>query len=178
MSRWSRALDEHREVVGDAVAVIEAIPSTLWSQPLGPSRWTFAAMALHIGQAYEFSRNAALRGDEMRLRVPAAAAWIARHTLLPLSLATRRFPQGARAPREVRPDESLALTLTPQACAAHVAARAAEAVGALHAADPSLRVQHAYFGPIPALTALRVLSAHTRHHVSGLRAAEAALRAG
>jgi hypothetical protein len=164
---------EHRAVVADAVTVIAALPPTLWSRPLGPNRWTFAAMSLHIGQAYEFGRDAALRGDAMRLRVPAFAAWIARWTLLPLSLASERFPRGARAPREVRPDEEFALTLTPTDSAARLAARAAEALGALHAADASLRVQHAYFGPIPALTALRVLSAHTRHHTGGLRAATA-----
>ena len=171
MSRWKRAIAEHRAVVAEAATVIESISPDLWPRPLGPDRWTFAAMSLHIGQAYEFGRNAALYGEEMRLRVPPLAAWIARYTVLPISLATKRFPRGARAPREVRPDEAFALTLTPTECAARLLVRADEAVGALHAADSSLRVQHAYFGPLPALTALRVLSAHTRHHVAGIRTA-------
>jgi hypothetical protein len=171
LSRWDRAIAEHHAVVADAVTLIGSLPLDVWARPLGERRWTYAAMSLHIGQAYEFCRDAALHGDEMRLRVSPIVAWVARHTLLPLSLATQRFPRGVGAPREVRPDEAFALKITPAECATRLTAFAGEAVGALHAAPARLRIKHAYFGPIPPISALRVLSAHTRHHVAGIRLA-------
>ena len=36
---------------------------------------------------------------------------------------------------------------------------------------PTTRITHAYFGPLPCFTTLRLLSAHTRHHVRGAAAA-------
>lgn len=108
----------------------------------------------------------------MGLVVPPVAAWFAGHVLLPLALRTHRFPRGAVAPPEVRPSPCDALGLTPRDASAQLAVIATHAAAALHTADhdrPSVRVDHAYFGALPPCTALRLLSAHTRHHTAAIR---------
>jgi hypothetical protein len=107
----------------------------------------------------------------MRLRVPRPAAWFARTVLLPRMLAAERFPRGAEAPAEVRPDLARARAFDQPEMRAHLCAVAEAAARALRDADeqrPAVRVTHAYFGPLRSLAALRLLSAHTRHHAAGV----------
>lgn len=107
----------------------------------------------------------------MRLRTPWVVAWFARSILLPRLLAAQRFPRGARAPSEVVPDPLEASNLTQEAAITRLQRVASEAVitlrdAALH--QPNVRITHAYFGPLKPYDALRLLSAHTRHHAAGM----------
>jgi hypothetical protein len=108
----------------------------------------------------------------MRRRTPAPVAWFARTVLLPRLLALKSFPRGARAPDEVVPDPHLAASLDQAAMRTRLQQAAAEASDALREAArsrPGVRITHAYFGPMRPLLALRLLSAHTRHHTEGMR---------
>jgi hypothetical protein len=178
--RWAAARAEHERAVAEFLRVLRAVPADRWQPPLGPGRWSPAALTLHVARAYEFGCDAVTGGPGMRLRVPALSAWLANRLLLPLLLATGRFPRGARAPAEVMPDLARARTLTPDAAAAHLARVAEEAVDALAGAAgrAGVRITHAYFGTLPPRRALRLLSAHTRHHARGLAAAVRAPGAG
>lgn len=100
-------------------------------------------MLLHVEQSYQLGLDATQGGAGMRLRTSPLFAWIGRRVMLPLMTLTKRFPKGAPAPAEVRPDAE----------AAHAVSR--EAL--------TIRV-HAYFGALDALQTLRILTAHTRHH--------------
>lgn len=107
----------------------------------------------------------------MRLRVSKPYAWLLRTFLLPAVLVTKRFPRGVRVPREVAPDLEEAKRLAPDAAARrlkHVAHEAAEAMRRVGRNRPAPLMTHAYFGPLAPYAAMRLLSAHTRHHARAL----------
>lgn len=172
--RWAAALAEHEAAVSDFRTQCEAVAPGDWQRAPAPGKWSPAAVALHICRAYELGRDAVDSGASMRLLVAPPVAWFARVVVLPAFLATRRFPRGARAPGEVVPDAEEARALLQGAAIARLERVSGEAAIALRKAAgtrPLPRVRHAYFGPLPPHAALRLLSAHTRHHARGLRAA-------
>ena len=102
--RWSAALREHESVVREFLAACGRIAPEYWQRAPVPGKWTAAAVVLHVCRAYELGRDAAAGGESMRLKVSPSAALISRMLILPVVLATHRFPRGARSPREVVPD--------------------------------------------------------------------------
>lgn len=168
---WAAAAVEHDEAVRAFLAAMAGVHPDAWQRPRAPGKWSPAALALHVCRAYEFGHDAAATGAVMRLKVPPAAAWVSRVVVLPLLLALDRFPKGADAPGEVLPDLDEAGRLTPALLATRLGASAGQALALLRdtaRANRSFRCTHAYFGPMRALTTLRLLSAHTRHHARGL----------
>jgi DinB superfamily len=169
--RWTTALTEHAGAVGGFLDALGHVTPEAWHRPPAPRAWSPAALALHICQSYEFGRDAVSGGPGMRLLVSPWQARLAGMLVLPLMLATRRFPRGAKAPAEVTPDDADAQALTPEAAVRRLQRAADEAAAALQRAAaerPARTVTHAYFGDLPPLTVLRLLSAHTRHHTPTL----------
>lgn len=169
--RWQAAIAEHDAAVAAFAAALDRVPAAAWQLEPAPGRWAPAAVALHVCLAYEYGCQAAVGAGAMRLRVPPLAAWASRTFLLPMVLRTGRFPQGAAAPREVRPDLTEAAALTPAAATQRLDAASQRAAALLRAAAearPARRIVHAYFGPLSPRDALRLLAAHTRHHLPGL----------
>ncbi len=165
--RWNAALAEHESVVREFLGVCERCPPSGWHRAPSPGKWSTAAVALHICRAYEMGRDAMAGAPSMRLRVSKPFSWLLRTAMLPAMFVTKRFPRGARAPREVAPDLEEAKLLTPEAAARRLTRVADEAAVALRRAgrDRSAPLMtHAYFGPLAPYAALRLLSAHTRHH--------------
>ena len=113
----------------------------------------------------------------MRLRVSERLAWWLRTLMMPVVLATKRFPRGARAPKEIWPDAADLKVVTPAEVAARLEPLSAEVAAGLRSsanARQSPRFTHAYFGTLTPYNALRLLAAHTRHHDRGLGYAIAA----
>ena len=169
--RWNAAVAEHEIVVRDFLEVCERCAPSDWHVEPVPGKWSTAAVALHLCKAYEMGRDAMAGGPGMRLRVSKSYSWLLRTFLLPVVLASSRFPRGVRAPREVAPDLEEAKRLTPNAAAERLKRAADETVAAMRRAGhdrsaPSMT--HAYFGPLAPYAALRLLSAHTRHHTRAL----------
>lgn len=164
---------EHRDVVRECVAAFDAIEPTDWWRAPAPGEWSPASVALHLCVAYELGRDVSSGGHGMRLRSSRPVALALRTFLLPYILVTTRFPRGVRAPREVRPDEAEASRLTREEASerlTRVSGDAAAALRDLGRHRSRVRFTHAYFGPLTPLTTLRLLSAHTRHHVRRLSA--------
>ena len=169
--RWNAAMREHLDVVRACVVAIEEIDPRDWWRAPPAGGWSPASVALHLCISYELGRDVSSGGVGMRLLVAAPKAWLLRTFLLPAMLATKRFPTGVGAPREVRPDAAEAERLTRDEAASRltrVAGEAADALRSVAERRSDVRFTHAYFGPLPPLTALRLLSAHTRHHVRRL----------
>jgi hypothetical protein len=169
--RWSAALARHENAVRDFLAACGRIAPDDWQRPPAPGKWTAAAVVLHVCRAYELGRDAAAGGQSMRLKVSPSAAWLSRVLILPLVLATHRFPRGARSPREVVPDADEAKVLLPDVAAKRLhdaAEEAAEQLRQAAARRPVPLVTHAYFGPLAPLATLRLLTAHTVHHAREL----------
>jgi hypothetical protein len=168
--RWLDAELEHAESVAAFLLAASYVPDEKWHLPLGPGRWSPAEFVLHIERSYALGREAVLRGAAMRPRASRPVAWLARTLLLPLMTRTRRFPRGAKAPREVVPDAEMARSVDREALTVRLQAAAADALRELRtrSADDTPCFTHAYFGPLSAYQTLRMLSAHTRHHATHL----------
>ena len=172
--RWAAAIAEHEVAIREFQAECEAIAPGDWQRVRAAGKWSPAAVALHVCRAYEFGREASAGGASMRMLVAPPVAWFARVVMLPVLLATGRFPRGARAPREVVPDFDEALARSQREAVVRLEQTAREAAAALRAAArrrPMPTARHAYFGVLTPYTAFRLLSAHTRHHARGLAAA-------
>ena len=168
--RWAAAIGEHDEVLADFVTHMQRVQPDHWWLSTKAGKWSPAEEALHVVITYEIASGAvaALGGEGgMRMLVSPGRAWLSRQFLLPLMLMTKRFPRGAKAPAEVVPSLPEAATLSAAEVWARLVSSARDAVAALRRAGESAtprRFVHAYFGPLDSLTALRLLSAHTRHH--------------
>ena len=179
--RWTAAMAEHETAVRAFMAACERVAPGDWQLSPAPTKWSPAAVVLHVCKAYELGRDAAKGGRSMRLRVSRPFAWFSRTLVLPVILATNRFPRGAAAPIEVVPDAAEARLLMQDASAARLQRAADQAALALREASrerPALRFTHAYFGPLSPQGTLRLLSAHTRHHARGLAYPTGIARAG
>jgi hypothetical protein len=169
--RWTDALDEHEQAVRGFRSLVERMPIEQWHRRRTSGAWSPADVTLHVVKAYEIGRDAAAGGPGMCLRVTALRAWTFRTLLLPVILSTGRFPRGAPAPREVVPDPLEGSTLEPGPAVARLEQTARDAASGLRLLATQARgkgVVHAYFGLLTPLVALRVLSAHTRHHARAL----------
>jgi hypothetical protein len=169
--RWTDALDEHEQAVRGFRSLVERMPIEQWHRRRTSGAWSPADVTLHVVKAYEIGRDAAAGGPGMCLRVTALRAWTFRTLLLPVILSTGRCPRGAPAPREVVPDPLEGSTLEPGPAVARLEQTARDAASGLRLLATEARgkgVVHAYFGLLTPLAALRVLSAHTRHHARAL----------
>lgn len=168
-ARWNAAVAKHEAAVRDFLAACEKCPLDEW-QRSADGKWSTAAVALHICNAYELGRDAMLRGVSMQLVVSKRYAWFLRTFALPLIIATTRFPR-AKAPREVRPNVEETKMLTRDAMRGRLLRASREASDAFRnaAGTSSLpRMTHAYFGDLTPYSVLRLLTAHTRHHTRSL----------
>jgi hypothetical protein len=174
---WENALAEHTAVVRQFTRALEAVPGDRWHTVPDAGMWSAAMLALHVADSYAFGVEAAQGRAAMVRRTPRPVAWFARTVLLPRLLARETFPRGAQAPAEVVPDGARAQAFDQSQMHTHLTAVATRAAEALREARPDVRITHAYFGPLRPLAALRLLSAHTRHHADGMRR-RALVRAG
>jgi hypothetical protein len=178
---WAAALAEHQGAVDGVLAGVDRVAPARWWLPAAPGRWSPAEEVLHVALAYEFGCAAVTGGAAMRLRVPRLGAWFARRVLLPRLLRAGTFPRGAVSPPEVAPSPAEARALTAADARARLVRAADTAARLLRDAEgrrPAVRVTHAYFGPLAPRAALRLLSAHTRHHARRLEAAQGGAPAG
>lgn len=178
---WATSIAEHERVVTAFLALLGQVPPDAWHHRAAAGRWSPAELTLHVCRAYEFGVEAVRHGAGMQMRVPRPLAWFVRTVLLPRMLAAERFPRGAESPDEVRPDAALAARLSIDELTGRLretAAAARTALQSLAHERPGARITHAYFGPMPPHTTLRLLSAHTRHHAHGLATRLAAFAAG
>jgi hypothetical protein len=168
---WASAVRQHEAAVADFIACLRRVPADAWHRPTAPGKWSPAAVALHVAHAYEFGYDAVTRGAAMRPRVSPLHAWFLRTVVIPVVLVVGRFPGGAESPDEVAPDDGEAAVLSPEQAIARVgsaAALATESAFDVSRGPAAPAIMHAYFGRLPALTAFRFVSTHTRHHLRAL----------
>ena len=158
---WNRAAVWHRRAAAAFVEALDAVPEEHWPLPLAAGKWTVGQLAEHIALSYSTALEALAGGPGMRLVLPWWKVKFLRLTVLRRILAGRGFPDGAPAPREIRPGK------TPAERAPAIAALRAllvEIERALAAAPPEWRLPHAYFGMLRPEQLLGVQAAHLDHH--------------
>jgi hypothetical protein len=180
----SALLDENSAAVRDFVQRAAAVPEAQWQRPRAPGKWTPAQEVEHVALSYELFAVELRGGCGMRVVTSRTRQLLLRGLALPYILRTGRFPGQPRAPRETRPTgterpagSGAIGTAAPAAqpgraellerlSAAVVSLEAA--LGPTDAAAANRRLTHAYFGPIPLKSALRLAAVHTRHHARNL----------
>ncbi|MBA3889019.1 MAG: DinB family protein [Gemmatimonadaceae bacterium] len=146
--------------------VTNGIPDARWLQPQAPGKWTPAEEVLHVALSYEVALRGMRTGAGMRARVSPMRARLLRWLVLPVIVNSSWFPR-AKAPAEIRPPAVAATghgEFAAHALCARLERVARDVRDELPLASPDLRFRHAYFGDLAPRQALRMLSAHTRHH--------------
>src|SRR6187401_2522596 len=138
-----RAVAWHRRAAVSFVDTLEAVPEERWTEPLAAGKWTVAQLAEHIALSYSTALEALAGGPGMRMVLPWWKTQFLRLTVLRRILAGRGFPEGAPAPREIRPGKTPA---ERGPAIAGLRARLDELEQALAAAPADQRLPHAYFG--------------------------------
>lgn len=162
--RWQHAIAEHASAVADLAAAARRVDPAAWARPMRDGAWTPAQVVQHVALTLEaFAQDLA---GVARIRPRVGAGWqrLFRWVVLPHILFHRSLPVRAVAPREARPDAEPGDVETVLArLDAGWQRMEAEAV---RVADGGarVRVMHPYFGPIPALRALRFSAVHVEHH--------------
>ena len=160
-------LAEHRDVVREYIRAIQQLDSGAWLRPIAPHRWSPALMTEHVTLGIEaFSDDAAGRAY-MALKLNAWKRFVARTMLLRRVLRTGVFPPQVHSPRETRP------STTPRQQSEAVeslerASRTLESTLRAHPDPARCRLTHPYFGRLPLITAIRLLTLHARHHLAQL----------
>ncbi len=161
---WQKAMQLHTGAAADLVRTAEAIPSERWHTPRAPGKWTPAEIVAHLILAYEVLLRELRGGGGMALRTTWWQRLLLHFTVRRRILGGRGFPEGARAPREVRPGGT---ALAQTDAIGRLRALAAEFEAATEAARverPRARLTHAYFGGSPLEEALRFCARHLQHH--------------
>jgi DinB superfamily len=162
-------LAEHTAAVKDFTRAVEQLDSATWFKALGPDKWSPALVTEHVTLSIEAFTDDAAGRAHMAVRTNAWRRFVLRTLFLRRLLKEGTFPPGVRAPRETRPSP----TPRAQREAIEYLQRAAgilEATLAAHPAPERCQITHPFFGPLPLITSLRLLTLHTRHHLAQLPA--------
>jgi hypothetical protein len=164
---FQAALSEHRSSIEAFLAAAEAVPEAQWMRAVAPGKWSPGQITEHLSLSLEAVARE-IRGEpSMQYRLSWwKRAW-ARHRYLPGMLEKKRFPSGARAPREARPAE----TTVPRGEALARLRAANTGIERVYAENPQAsarRLRHPYFGALTAPDFFGVISLHALHHRSQL----------
>jgi hypothetical protein len=166
---WTELVEEHARAVEEYRRAASALDSTRWMAPIAPGKWSPAEITAHLAEAYRVLTGELDGGAGMGLRGSRLQRLVLRHTILPRLLAGRPFPPGVRAPRETRPREIIA---DPDLAVSMLIEQAERFARGLtdKAGRQTVRLTHAYFGPLSARQGLELSIRHTRHHAQQLAA--------
>ena len=164
---FARAAADHRAAIEEVARILESHDPEFWTAPREPGKWSPAEIAQHLALSYEpaLAELDGGRGYAVRL------AWWTRTALrvfmVPRILAGK-FPKGAPAPRESRPQDGASSPAEGARLLREKAALFESRLDEAHAARRA-RVTHPYFGKLTAPQILKVLAAHAAHHRDQLR---------
>lgn len=164
---FEAALVLHRSSIESFLSAAEAVPEAQWMRPVAAGKWSPGQITEHLSLSLEAVVREIRGESSMRYRLPWWKRLVARHRYLPGMLEKKRFPSGARAPRETRPAEATA----PHGVALARLREAIAGIDRVYAENPQAagrRLRHPYFGALRAPDFFGVISLHALHHRSQL----------
>ena len=173
MADWATLVVRHSAAVEEFLHTAHQIGADRWTQPTAPGKWSPAEITSHLIESYQTLRSELAEGTGMGLRLGPVRRWVLRRTMLPRILATGIFPEGARAPREIRPRD---VQPDPRIALDRLSTEADAMIQELsdRTRTGRVRLTHAYFGRMSARQGLTLVTVHTRHHARQLAAVTAA----
>ena len=99
------AAQAHSAAVEMFLAAARAIPDAAWERPMARDKWSPAQVAEHLRLTYALVQNQLSGGSGIRIRTPWLMRTLLRWRMLPRILSSGTLPEGARAPREIRPGD-------------------------------------------------------------------------
>lgn len=166
---WQEAMQLHTVAAADLVRTAEGITSGGWQTPRAPGKWSPAEIVAHLILAYEVLLRELRGGGGMALRTTWWQRLLLHFTVRRRILGGHGFPEGARAPREVRPDGTSLAQTDAISRFRELAAEFEAAMQAARVERPRARLTHAYFGASPLEEALRFCARHLQHHQQQLQ---------
>jgi hypothetical protein len=160
---WENARASHQAAVAEFVAAAGALSPAQWDTPLAPGKWSPSEIAEHVRLTYEVLANELEGRPGLRIRTPPWLRIWLRFRYLGGILRSGRFPQPARAPKEVRPGPGPFVNSAVLAALLDAAVRC-ETKLRPRWHDAGAAVTHHLFGRLPAAQALRLVTVHTQHH--------------
>ncbi len=161
------AATEHQHAVQEFIAAARAVPDRDWERPLDHEKWSPAQVAEHLLLTYATVANEMAGGSGLRIRTPWLLRVMLRWRILPRILASGAIPEGAKAPREIRPGDG-PFDRDQVLSALATSAKVAEEALVQHWSDGAGHMTHHVFGKLDAPTAMRFATVHARHHARQL----------
>jgi DinB family protein len=152
-------LESHHQAIEAFLATARAVPSTQWSRPRAPGKWSPGQVAEHLALSYEVNRGV-LHGDTPPMTAPRWLRPLIRRFLLGPVLRRGRFIPGSKSPRAFRPGP----TPAPPAQLLDRLAAAMTGFEADAAALGTTAIDHPFFGRLPLSDFVKLQVIHTQHH--------------
>ncbi len=162
--KWLEVERIHAEAAADLAAAAERVPAEKWLLPRGQGKWSAAEVVEHLNMAYDVLLGELDGGKGMQIRTKFWQRLYLRVVYLPRLMRGGPFPEGIRAPRELRqpvanPDQSSAIAGFRDR-AARMTSNAAKAI----AEGRKVRLTHPYFGRSALVNSVLFCARHVQHH--------------
>lgn len=161
------AASAHAASVARFLAAAAAVPPDRWERTMGNDKWSPAQVAEHLRLTYALVQNQLSGGSGIRIRTPWLLRTMLRWRMLPRILSTGTLPEGARAPREIRPGDG-PFPREQLLQALQVAASNVQETLVRGWDDPNCQMTHHVFGHLTPITAMQFATVHTNHHARQL----------
>ncbi|MEP7384772.1 MAG: DinB family protein [Gemmatimonadota bacterium] len=166
-SERESARAEHQRALQQFISAARAVPDAAWERSRPDTKWSPAQVAEHLRLSYAIVAQQLAGGTGLRVRTPWWLRAVLRWRVLPRILKGGALPDGARAPREIRPGSG-PFDREQTLSALTVSASVAEAAMLREWDDPAARLTHHVFGALRAPVAMRLAAVHTAHHARQL----------
>ena len=165
----SVARTDHQRAVADFVVAAKRVPAERWERKPDDTHWSPAQIVEHVRLTYDVVGDQFKGGPGLRVRTSWWMRTLLRWKFLKGILENGVMPKGARAPREVRPGDG-PFDREPLLAALQRSADGTEDRMVERWTDPQVVMTHQVFGKLDPAQAARLLTVHTAHHATQLRA--------
>ena len=168
--RWRELVEEHRQALAEFQTTAESLPESSWETPRAAGKWSPAQIVEHLRLTCRTVQSELEGRGGMRVRTGWLRQRVLRLLLVRRILRSRKFPEGAPAVRELRPQSDARYDRRQTLDA--LREQAASLVATLAAADPAaVAVTHPFFGRLDPLQGLELATVHVQHHRAQLQEA-------
>jgi hypothetical protein len=164
---WTEAIERHRAVMADYLQTAARLEEQVWRLPVGAEKWTPAQITDHLIRTYKITLEQIRGRQGIKMQYGFLLRQILRVALLPKIFRTRQLPRGAKAPKEILPEDS---GMPRETVLEQLKELSGEFENEILSGrnNKKLRLTHHVFGEIKPLKAIDFVAIHTEHHTRQL----------